>query len=251
MSLGLVLQFCNHENYLSSHFIITLDTLTTACLILTAQTKAVLVRSAHVHHGSLYRCSSCVLYLHVPAWVLTAPGNSSRERPSCPTSLLSPRRRLFKLRSSIHTLADSMGGGNVFVGEQARRTSQLWAWCLRATLAWWGLWIFWPWWWQSRGSCRFPLVDPLSLLTLSPQSMVENFSTVTPPRFPLLSSPCLPHRLSSMAWISRKFLQFLVSDFSLAIYHPGSASPLSVLRMTEHRITSLDKIINASLSNCQ
>lgn len=72
-----------------------------------------LVRSAHVHHGSLYRCSSCMLYRHVPAWVLTAPGNSSRERPSCPTSRLSPRWRLFKLRSSIHTLADSMerGGG--------------------------------------------------------------------------------------------------------------------------------------------
>lgn len=39
MSLGLVLQFRNHENYLSSHFIITLDTLTTACLILNSPNK--------------------------------------------------------------------------------------------------------------------------------------------------------------------------------------------------------------------
>lgn len=54
-----------------------------------------------------------------------------------------------------------------------------------------------------------------------------------------------------MAWISLKFLWSLVSDFGLAICHPGSVSPVSVLRMTEHRITSLDKITNALLSNCQ
>lgn len=114
-----------------------------------------------------------------------------------------------------------------------------------------GLWLLRPWWWQSCGSRRLPVVDPLSLLTLSLQRVMGNFSDVTYSSFLILSSPCHPNRLSGMAWISLKFLWFLVSDFGLAICHPGSVSPLSVLRMTEHRITSLDKIINASLSNCQ
>lgn len=95
------------------------------------------------------------------------------------------------------------------------------------------------------------MVEPLSLLTLSLQRVVENFSDATYSSFLILSSACHPNRLSCMAWISLKFLWFLVSDFGLAICHPGSVSPLSVLRVTEHRITSLDKIINASLSNCQ
>lgn len=151
-----------------------------------------------------------------------------------------------------HTLAGEEGQGfNVFVREQAGRTSQIRAWGPRATPAWSGvvtpltlmvakLWLL-----------QVPCGRPSLFVTLSLQRVVGNFFDVTYSSFLILSSPCHPNRLSSMTWISLKSSWFLVSDFGLAICHPGSVSPLSVLRMTEHRITSLDKIINASLSNCQ
>lgn len=78
MTLALVLQFCNQENDCSTHFIITLDTLTTAGFILYSPSKD--NECCYVQHtfitGVFTDVQVVCCILHVPSWALTALGNS-------------------------------------------------------------------------------------------------------------------------------------------------------------------------------
>lgn len=145
MTRCLVLQFCNQEKDCSSHFIITLGTLMTACLILNSPSKDnVGVFSTHSSRKFLQMFELCVVSPCASLGPDSSRGIHHARGQAAQHHCFPPDGGCLSYDQVSTHLLTAGRGGDFFCRRAAGRMSQPWAWCARATLACFGVATSYP-----------------------------------------------------------------------------------------------------------